>query len=49
METKQFTLTKHITKHGNQAVLIIPSILQEQLRPGTLAEIRIEVIETNLN
>jgi len=41
----QFTLTKKIAKHGTQAVIIIPKILEEQLKPGTLAEIKIEVIE----
>ena len=42
---KQFTITKKIAKHGKQAVIIIPTLLQEMLKPGTLAEIRIEVIE----
>jgi hypothetical protein len=43
-QTKTFTITKKIAKHGTQAVLIIPSILQEQLPPGTLAEIKIQII-----
>jgi hypothetical protein len=42
---KSFTITKRIAKHGKQAVLIIPTLLQEHLRPGTLAEIKIEIIE----
>lgn len=46
MTNKSFTITKRIAKHGKQAVIIIPSLLQEQLSPGTLAEIRIELIET---
>jgi antitoxin component of MazEF toxin-antitoxin module len=46
-QTKTFTITKKIAKHGNQAVLIIPTILQNQLKPGTLAEIRIEILEQN--
>lgn len=41
---KSFTITKRIAKHGNQAVIIIPSILQKHLKPGILAEIKIEVI-----
>jgi antitoxin component of MazEF toxin-antitoxin module len=41
---KQFTITKKIAKHGNQAVIIIPALLQEHLQPGTLAEIKIEII-----
>ena len=44
-QTKSFTITKKIAKHGKQAVIIIPALLQEQLIPGTLAEIKIEIIE----
>ena len=44
MTDKQFTITKRIAKHGKQAVIIIPNLLQEHLKPGVLAEIRIEVI-----
>ena len=40
----KFTITKRIAKHGNQAIIIIPSMLQEHLKPNTLVEIRIEVI-----
>jgi hypothetical protein len=44
---KQFTITKKIAKHGKQAVIIVPTMLQEQLSPGTLAEIRIQIITTS--
>mgnify|MGYP001571596819 CR=1 FL=1 len=30
---KQFTITKKIAKHGKQAVIIIPTLLQERLQP----------------
>lgn len=43
-EEKQFTITKKIAKHGNQAVIIIPKFLEQELRPGMIAEIRIEII-----
>ena len=42
---KQFTITKKIAKHGTQAVIVIPKILQEKLKPGTIAKISIDVIE----
>jgi len=42
---KSYTITKKISKHGSQAIIIIPTILREQLSPGTLAEIKIEIIE----
>ncbi len=45
MTEQTFIITKKIAKHGKQAVIIIPALLQERLQPGMLAEIKIEVIE----
>ncbi len=45
MKNKTYIITKKIAKHGKQAVIIIPTLLQDRLGPGTLAEIRIEIIE----
>jgi len=47
MNNKSFTITKKIAKHGSQAVLIIPRVLQEQLSPGKLIEVKIEILETS--
>ena len=44
MENNQFTITKRIAKHGSQAIIVIPRILEENLKPGTIAKITIEVI-----
>jgi len=44
MITQTFTITKKIAKHGKQAIIIVPTMLQEQLCPGKLVEIRIEII-----
>jgi hypothetical protein len=44
MPLKQFTITKKIAKHGSQAIICIPEILRDKLKPGMLAEIKIEVI-----
>jgi hypothetical protein len=41
----KYTITKKIAKHGRQAVIIVPALLQDRLCPGTLAEITIEVLE----
>jgi hypothetical protein len=46
METKQFVITKKIAKHGKQSVIIIPILLQEHLKPGTLVQISIDRILT---
>ena len=44
MNTKQFTLTKRIAKHGNQAIIVIPKIIENSLKPGTIVEIKIEIL-----
>ncbi len=44
MPPKQFTITKRIAKPGSQAIIVVPKILEEQLKPGTLAQVTIEVI-----
>jgi len=42
----QFTITKKIAKHGNQAIIVVPKLLEEQLKPGTIVELKIEIIDT---
>lgn len=42
---KTFVITKKIAKHGNQAVITIPTVLKEQLKPGTLTQLTIEILE----
>ena len=42
---KNFTITKRIAKHGSQAIIVIPRILEEKLKPGTIAEIKINIIK----
>jgi hypothetical protein len=42
---KQFTITKKIAKHGKQAVIIVPTILQVHLSPGKLVEVTIREVK----
>jgi len=44
----QFTITKRIAKHGKQSVIVIPSILKDQINHGMLVKITIDVLENNL-
>ena len=44
-EKKRFVITKKIAKHGKQAVIVVPKILESQLKPGTIAQISIDVLE----
>jgi len=41
---KQFNITKKIAKHGKQAIIVIPRILEEELKPGTIVEVKLNVL-----
>ena len=41
----EYTLTKKISKQGIQSVIIIPSFLKEKLKPKTLVEIKIRILD----
>lgn len=41
---KSYTITKKIAKHGSQAIIVIPRLLEEELKPGTIAKITIDVL-----
>jgi len=42
---KEIIITKQISKQGVQSVLIIPSFLRDKLRPKTLVEVKIRIID----
>jgi hypothetical protein len=42
---KSYTLTKKIAKHGRQSVIVIPTFLNEELKPQTVVEIKLTVIK----
>jgi len=44
-ENKKFTITKKIAKHGSQAIIVVPRILEEELKPGTIVELKIDVLK----
>jgi hypothetical protein len=46
MNNNKFIITKKISKHGKQAVIIVPKILEEKLKPGTIAQFTIKILET---
>lgn len=45
MTPKTYTITKKIAKHGNQAVIIVPKLLEQELLPGTIAKVTIDIIQ----
>ena len=44
-QRKNFVITKKVAKHGTQSIIVIPRILEEHLKPGTLTQISIEVLD----
>ena len=44
-KNRTFTITKKVAKHGTQSIIVIPRILEQHLKPGTLTQISIEVLD----
>jgi hypothetical protein len=42
---KQYIITKKIAKHGNQAIIVVPRLLQKHLPPKTVVKLTIDVVE----
>lgn len=42
---KKFTITKKIAKHGTQSIIVVPRMLESQLKPGTITQITIEILQ----
>ncbi|TSC65179.1 MAG: hypothetical protein G01um101477_590 [Candidatus Doudnabacteria bacterium Gr01-1014_77] len=42
---KTFILTKRIARHGNQSAILIPKFLQHALKPKTVVEVKISILE----
>ena len=40
-----FVITKRIAKHGSQAIIVIPKILEEHLKTGTIVQLKIDVLK----
>ena len=41
---KQFVITKKIAKHGSQNIIVIPRLLENELRPNTVVKLTIDII-----
>jgi hypothetical protein len=42
---KKFIITKRIAKHGSQSIIVIPRILESSLKPGTITQVTINVLD----
>jgi len=45
MTVKQFVITKKIAKHGSQAIIVVPRILEKHLKPKTVVKLTIDILE----
>ena len=45
MKIKEFTIRKKIAKHGNNTIIVIPKLLQKELKPKTIVELNIKILE----
>jgi len=42
---KQYILTKKIAKHGKQSIIVIPKILEQELKPKTIVKLTIDILK----
>lgn len=42
---KQFIITKKIAKHGKQSIIVIPTILKDELKPKTVVKLTIDILK----
>jgi len=45
MKNKRYVITKKVAKHGSQAIIVIPRILEDKLKPGTITKLTIDVLD----
>jgi len=43
--SRNFTITKRISKHGDQSIIVIPKFLSNELKPKTIVEVKINIIK----
>jgi hypothetical protein len=41
---KKFTITKKIAKHGSQSIIVIPRLLEQELSPGTIVKLTLDIV-----
>ena len=42
---KEYCIRKKIAKHGENSIIVIPKLLQGELRPKMIVDIQINVVE----
>jgi len=42
---KRFVVTKKVAKHGSQSIIVVPRVLEDRLKPGTIVQLTIDVLQ----
>lgn len=42
---KKYIITKKIAKQGDKSIILIPSMLSDELKPSTLVRVTIDIIK----
>ncbi len=42
---REYTIRKKIAKHGDNSIIVIPKLFRDELKPKTIVEINIKVLE----
>jgi hypothetical protein len=45
MKNREFTLRKKIASQGDNSIIVIPKLLREDLKPKTIVELKIKILE----
>ena len=45
MKNKEFTIRKRIASQGSNAIIVIPKPLNKELKPKTIVELNIRILE----
>jgi hypothetical protein len=45
MKNREFTLRKKIASQGDNSIIVIPKLLREELKPKTIVELKIKILE----
>lgn len=41
----QVIITKRIAKHGRQAIIVVPKVLEDQFKPGAVVKLTMDLVE----
>lgn len=44
-QEKQFIIIKKVAKQGKQSMIVIPRILENRLKPGTILKLTMDILE----